>query len=482
MAFDERDRNFEKALARHLRPVADSETSANPHGREQSADAKCPDAEILAAYHERSLSQEELLSWKSHIAGCAHCQELLADLELTDAIPLDATVERVSDSVLALAAQQEAAMPQGARRAVAAIPASSPKVQSFPAKRYSVLRWIAPAGAIAAGLVVWIALRENKLAPQQTAERVEMAAKMEPAAPAPTSKLAEPLAEDKKRDQAGRPSPKPVLQGPAEKDLFAKAAPSPSLHLQGRNIQQAPSVQNLQGTVGGAISANQNNMALDSSSNTRAVPKADSDQVAGMQQNIGTQSNGARVATQSLPPAPPPAAQTQVAVSAAPAAQNQNADLANATTQNQAAAATESRAYSAAPSLKKVRTAGLVGDSRLAFTPGGKVLWHVGLEGLIERSLDRGKTFTRVDGGVKTDLLAVYAPDDSVCWVVGRSGTILLTLDGGAHWRTLISPIQESIASVRAVDGLHATIGDAANLVRFATTDGGTTWTRVPNE
>src|SRR5579863_1778985 len=336
MAFDERDRNFEKALARHLHPESVSKTSASSQGNGQAAGVECPDAEILAAYHERSLSPEELLSWKSHIAGCARCQELLSELELTDAIPLDATVERVRDSVLALAAQQEAAMPQGARRAVAAIPASSPKVQSFFAKKYAALRWIAPAGAIAAGIVVWIALRENSVFRKPSAPAAEMAAKMEPAAPPPNSKLVEPLAEDKKRDEASRPSPKPLLQGSAEKDLFAKALPSPSLSLQGRNIQQAPSVQNSEGNVGGAISANQNNTVLDASSNTRAAPRVDGDQVAGVQQNVGTQSNGARVATQPLPAAPPPPAQNQVVVSAAPS--SQNADREIVTTQNQVAA------------------------------------------------------------------------------------------------------------------------------------------------
>ncbi len=72
MPSDDRDQQFDRALARHLR-------SASP-------DAACPDAEILAAYHERSLSLEEMAHWKAHIVSCSRCQETLALLEQTDSV------------------------------------------------------------------------------------------------------------------------------------------------------------------------------------------------------------------------------------------------------------------------------------------------------------------------------------------------------------------------------------------------------------
>jgi hypothetical protein len=88
MAPDPRDRNFDKALARHFRPGAPSDESVNlpPELGLQADD--CPDAETLAAYHERSLVPSEMNSWKEHIVGCAHCQMVLAELEATDNIPL----------------------------------------------------------------------------------------------------------------------------------------------------------------------------------------------------------------------------------------------------------------------------------------------------------------------------------------------------------------------------------------------------------
>src|SRR6516162_3918018 len=53
----------------------------------------CPESDVLAAYHERSLLPEEMNSWKEHIVGCARCQAVLAELEATDAILLGASEE-----------------------------------------------------------------------------------------------------------------------------------------------------------------------------------------------------------------------------------------------------------------------------------------------------------------------------------------------------------------------------------------------------
>src|SRR5882724_11584861 len=100
MAIDDRERNFEKALARELR--ADALNGLH-----------CPDAETLAAYHERMLSPEELVAQKSHIAGCARCQEILATLELTEAVPIS---ERDSEKAVAPPQRREMASAGAASR------------------------------------------------------------------------------------------------------------------------------------------------------------------------------------------------------------------------------------------------------------------------------------------------------------------------------------------------------------------------------
>src|ERR1700686_4846390 len=90
MAPDERDRSFDKALARHLRSAARAGEAARLPEIPASHSGACPDAEKLAAYHESSLLPEQLNPLKEHIVGCARCQSILAQLEATDEISLQA--------------------------------------------------------------------------------------------------------------------------------------------------------------------------------------------------------------------------------------------------------------------------------------------------------------------------------------------------------------------------------------------------------
>src|SRR5260370_18563997 len=147
---DDRDRSFEKALARHFRARAQAEASAAPRS--------CADVETLAAYHEGGLAREQMSLWKNHITDCPRCQGILAQLEATDAVPFG-----VADNV----EKQRAA-----------------GVQVLKPRRPAVWRWAAPAGGPAPGLLVWVAARESK--PGQIAEvRKDAAPAANIPAPAP---------------------------------------------------------------------------------------------------------------------------------------------------------------------------------------------------------------------------------------------------------------------------------------------------------
>jgi hypothetical protein len=149
---EDRDPLFEKALARHLRA-------------ESAGESLCLDPETLAAYHERMLSPEELSSAKSHIVSCARCQEILAQLETTqEADELQEATEAVPSISVARAASatpqlRRETLPRSWESATAAIP--SKNAATIPKKKYSSLRWAAPAGAIAAALLIWIGVRES---------------------------------------------------------------------------------------------------------------------------------------------------------------------------------------------------------------------------------------------------------------------------------------------------------------------------------
>src|SRR6202521_5062146 len=195
MAPDERDRRFDKALARHLRSAAPAGESAKLAALPASQRGSCPDSETLAAYHERSLLPEELNSWKEHIVGCANCQNILAQLDATDEISLPAAlreevVRKGSEPVIAprnVEAFPAAAAPgQSQRTAGAAPPKKSRRALLLRGARW---QWLAPAGAIAASLLVWIALHENQPLPLPSLKQVQVATNH---APSPSVSTAVP--------------------------------------------------------------------------------------------------------------------------------------------------------------------------------------------------------------------------------------------------------------------------------------------------
>src|SRR5262250_1164103 len=170
---EDRDQLFEKALARHLRA-------------ESAGESLCLDPETLAAYHERMLSPEELSSAKSHIVSCARCQQILYQLEATEEVnELEETSQSVP-AVGAIAASVQLGRHDTLRSAETLSSASAEKVVAIPARRFSSLRWAAPAGAIAAALLIWIGVRDSGIVPKPTSEATKQIARNRQQAAAPS--------------------------------------------------------------------------------------------------------------------------------------------------------------------------------------------------------------------------------------------------------------------------------------------------------
>jgi hypothetical protein len=108
MLRDDREQKFEKALARSIG------SSKSAHGDAAHAN-DCLDAETLAAYHERLLDPEEMAQRKAHIASCERCQEILAQLEATDRIAVEADRDLMLDQIVLDIPETEpaAAVPEG---------------------------------------------------------------------------------------------------------------------------------------------------------------------------------------------------------------------------------------------------------------------------------------------------------------------------------------------------------------------------------
>ncbi|MGB7281910.1 MAG: hypothetical protein WBE13_06580, partial [Candidatus Acidiferrum sp.] len=243
MAHDDRDRNFEKALARQLRSSSSSGVEANALARAPLE--PCPDPEILAAYHDQSLSPEELNSWKQHVVACSHCQFVLVQLAATENIALDAS--SAQDPLLV------------------SKPAVSRKQRDYDSRflngvrRPPSWRWVLliPAGAIAASLVAWISLRRSIPLPVSPSSTVQVAENQP--APQPPSSPSAALASSREsakrgKDQAvggiaGAVSPnrdQPASQSPdqtqvtqhAANQRAANAPHGPSVNLQKQQQQQ----------------------------------------------------------------------------------------------------------------------------------------------------------------------------------------------------------------------------------------------------
>jgi carboxypeptidase family protein/photosynthesis system II assembly factor YCF48-like protein len=187
---EDRDQRFEKALVRHLRA-------------ESAASSPCLDPETLAAYHERTLSPAELASAKSHIVSCARCQQILAELEVTQELDQRQETAEVVPAVAVAAPSSSELYREVSPPAVITAQASPEKVVAIPSKRFASLRWAAPAGAIAAALLVWIGVRDLGMLRKSPSEAAQISAnrRQEPAPSAADESKSSGLLKEKEAER-----------------------------------------------------------------------------------------------------------------------------------------------------------------------------------------------------------------------------------------------------------------------------------------
>lgn len=482
MPAEDRDRQFENALARHLRADA------------AASDSACLDPELLAAYHERMLAPDEMNVAKDHLVSCARCQEILAQLEATENVQALQNVE--ADLIVARAASRSNAadvVEEASSMPAAAQAALEPKrkIAAFPPRKNLLLRWAAPAGAIAAVLLLWIGVREFRSPAKsalQSAQIADNRAKASPdldavpAAPQPAENekaeysnneaymarsvappVASPRDELRNSPSAGNlgdrlradkkalpPSPKGLSQ------LSSVPAP-PTGH--GEGAGSAPRAE--AGAPGGNIVAKTDQAQ---SGDQSIEVQSDQSQIALQQNQINQQVIGAaRAAGPPAAPASTKEKQSKIVTAGAPASAFEMKDS------NQPAALNKALYNpSALPSM--------------VMAPDGKGRWRFGASGGIAHSSDAGQTWQPQSSGVTATLSNASAPSDKVCWIAGAAGTLLFTKDGGKHWKIITTPIAGDLGGVRASDSMHASIWDLPNRMAYKTSDGGATWKQSASE
>src|SRR5713101_8146220 len=427
---DDRDRSFEKALARHFRARAQAASAAQ---------RPCADVETLAAYHEGRLAAEQMSLWKTHLQDCPRCQGILTQLEATDAIPFG-----VAHNV----EKQRAA-----------------GVQVLKPRRPVPWRWAAPAGALAAGLLVWVAVRESKpLQIPEVRKDAASAAKL----PAPTPPLAESKPPNVNEDQGTQTRSAETTVGGV---LQPKREPSHTGRVAG--VPSRPPV---------ASGAQTSENLVNGYSGTLAKSDVEDKAVAGAREfkEKAAADSFSRPVTPAVP-APEVSTNTQAFAEAAPESAVSSAKPVGG--RPLAQTVLPQKQEMSGMSRLREKQAMVLAKSVSAVTiaaPGNAVHWRIGAAGIVEHSADNGATWTLQTSGVITDLLAGSAPSDQVCWVVGRGGTILRTSDGGAHWVKVRPPVVDDFASVFAVDARQATVSPAQGT--YQTMDSGATWKKLAPE
>jgi len=493
MASDDRDRTFEKALARHLRPSASSSPDASAWAG-SPADPRaefCPDPEILAAYHDGLLASEERNLWKQHVVSCESCQLVLAHLDT----PLDIPVNLETDENVVVAQQ----------RVSSARTASSASI-ARPSPPHSLRwLWLVPAGAIAATLIAWVSLQERKPVQVAPSSPVEVAENRQSPAVTPSTPPAVSR-ERKEKDQAAAPSSSAADS--AIRDLASKQ-PQNQVQL----TQQSPFQSAAKPTHGPYVSAQKQEQQIGriaaGSAGAFDQKKLDAQSTPNVMGGRIAGSPAQQIPVPALPPPPahlpssepsfladgslsapsagkvvPSAPASNVSV---PKAKAENVDAISAVTETvEVSAAPESPAKTRVQDHAMMRAAALQ-NPHVFWAPGGKQAWRVGPAGSLEHSKDKGLNWNPQISGVYTDLLAGFAPSAKICWIVGASGTILRTTDGGTHWSKLDSPVTNDLTGIRATDALHAWIWFVPDLqtrlIRtFQTSDGGCTWSPAPNQ
>jgi hypothetical protein len=452
MPSDERDRQLERALARHMSAAPD--------------DAACPDAEVLAAYHERTLSLHEMARCKEHFLKCESCQEALSMMEATDSILNPelsaqevAPVQMQIENSIAETVVEERPVPVSLPVVGSAYAGKS--ADSVEKKRRGVLPWLVPVGALAAAALIWAFVQQRQTELNSSSAEVAENRELQqpnaspPAAPPIAGADTQPPASPKTEPSVpGNPTSSPLQNRPSaneaaelpkdtERDAYNSKSEVVIPQSDRRNRQAADNLTQPEVSAGAAAKA----------APSPAPP---------------TESSGA------LAPNSRASSMGQMSV---PAQNYQNAMKEKKTMDAQAEIASRLDTLSAATVRKIAST-----DRSVIVAPGDRQVWVAKSAGAVVHSSDAGRTWSPQNTGVSADLLTGSAPSASVVWVVGKSGTILLTTDGGAHWKRIPSPIFDDIGGIHASDALHATVWDAANRRSFQTIDGGLRWTTAANE
>jgi hypothetical protein len=460
---ESRDRRREEALARRMGEALD---------RIAPRDAgECPDAELIAAYHEKALAPDETAQWESHFSDCSRCRKILAVLSASADVPLaEQEVAHLGELIAAAQAPREAA--------------TRPIEPARPSRLAWRMRWLAPAIGVAAVLAVWFAMRP----PWRTTNQASPGTLIAQAPKSETQQDAELRSLDQFSKVTPKKSPETDAVAPKDRPFTREESPNPPAEALAKNRLDG-------GRAVGGLAPN----------------SGDAESAPGDKKKEDSESKSAAAGAPAPPPpqAPPPSLQAQARVAeAAPRATTESVvtgqeasqmktapgAAANAPARDKQVVARQSadeiasaKAPASTPSAggnfrSLSQTEATTENIALLKSPSGSIFWRVGRGGSIQRSSDAGRTWILQTSPSQQDWLAGAAFSDAICWIVGRNGSIARTIDG-EHWERLISPPLATGTSGRFPDWISVTASGAqaatitgSDQRRYVTLDGGQTW------
>jgi hypothetical protein len=352
--------------------------------RTGSSSSLCLDAETLAAWFENHLQGPARARAEAHAASCSRCQALLSAMARTGDVMADGA--------------------EGAE-----------KSRSW---MFRMAPWMAPLGAAAAALVVWIAVLPRLTAPPSPDQN--------PAVSAPAPSRADAA---KEVAAPGQPAAQADSESLARRDRISALADSQKA---GTRLQKpAEQVKPLE----------EKRESIQARAADTALPRAEAPVAA----------PGSAVPVPSPPPASAPAAPHVIQE------------------ERRSAAFASARATAA-------RGAAVSQLPIVVSSPDPKIRWRIVAGSVVQQSTDEGATWIVQPTGIDVPLVAGSAPSSSVAWLVGGQGMVLLTTDGRT-WQRVQFPEAVDLHAVTATSADAATV-TAADGRSFVTTDRGKTWKR----
>ena len=431
-----------------------------------AAESEHLDAEVLAAYFERTLTADEIRACDLHVSNCAHCRSELA-----------------------------------------ALARAEPEIAGSGSRRFAWIRdwrFLVPVTAALAMFIAWATVwgpfgsRNGRVATPIVAQNQAppVASPLSPPPVSPSTQMVEvspaPPSAATKDSKSG-----PAVRGKNTESRDAlNGRPADEESRTDRREFKKERDRGASDTTGAASGAGVGGAAGGSAAaggDTKPAPSAPS-AAHGRNETIGV--NAGEVEKNAAPAAPAAAAAPNAgAMNGAAAAQNSTASR-NATASPKVPAARPAGGArgaavagtsggiaaqkSAAPPVAETVTSRFKQDESTPIvipTPDSSILWRVAGAHEIQLSRDIGVTWEPQLTETDVRLVTGSAPSSKVCWVVGRQGTILRTVDG-ENWQMVKSPTELDLSAVKAEDAETATI-TAADGKTYETKNGGAKWKRV---